>query len=220
LVGVRIGVSVGPLAERGLDEALGLAISLWSIRSCEAMFDMEGGDGEAHGMGTVTGAVVGVNTRNGDAMGGEEGEGSMEEGESTGGGFIWEKFGEGEATVIVDGDVKIFPTGAADVVVLAVAGDAMACADNPSEFLDVEVEEIAWMKVLVANDWRRRGKLSKEKAMAVEDAGDGGLGKLGEASDLEGREFAATEGEHAGDPQRVGSFGGTFGTRTAIKETC
>ena len=80
MVGVGIGVSVGPLAERGLDEALGLAISLWSIRPCEAMFDIEGGDGEAHGMGTVTGAVVGVNTRNGDAMGGEEGEGSMEEG--------------------------------------------------------------------------------------------------------------------------------------------
>ena len=57
-------------------------------------------------------------------------------------------------------------------------------------------------------------------SMAVEDAGDGGLGKLGEASDLEGREFAATEGEDAGDPKRVGSFGGTFGTRTAIKETC
>ena len=44
----------------------------------------------------------------------------------------------------------------------------------------------------------------------------GGLGELGE---LEGGEFAATEGEHTGDPQRMGSFAGTFGTRTAVIET-
>jgi sigma54-dependent transcription regulator len=36
------------------------------------------------------------------------------------GGFIGEELGEGEAAVVVVGDVKIFPTGAADVIALAV----------------------------------------------------------------------------------------------------
>ncbi len=80
-------MSVAPLAEKYLDEVLGLAISLWSIRSDEAVLDIEGGAGAAHGVGAVAGAVVRVNTRNGDAISGEESE-------STGGGFIGEKFSE------------------------------------------------------------------------------------------------------------------------------
>ena len=218
-------MSVGLLSERCLDEALGFAISLRRIMSGEAVLDIEGGDGVAHGVGAVAGAVVRVNALNGDVVGGEEVEERVEEGESNGGGFIGEKFGEGQATVTVDGDVKLFPSGTADVIMLKVARNAMASAHNASEFLDVEVEEIAWVEVLVANDWGRMRELSEEQAMAVEDAGDGGLGELSElselseAGDLEGWEFEAKEGEHAGHPQRMGSFEGIFGTRTAVIET-
>ena len=34
-----VGTGVGPLAGDGLDEALGLAIGLWAVRSGEAVFD-------------------------------------------------------------------------------------------------------------------------------------------------------------------------------------
>jgi len=87
---VGIGVSVGPLAERGLDEALGFAIRLRRIRSGEAVLDIEGGDGVAHGVGAVAGVVVRVNTLNGDAMSGEEGEEGVEEG-----GKHWRRFHRG-----------------------------------------------------------------------------------------------------------------------------
>src|SRR5882757_2651817 len=97
-----VGVSVGPLAEGSLDEALGLAIGLWSVRSGEAMLEAEGGDGGAHGVGAVAGAIVGVNALGVDAVLLEEGQGGMEEGDGALRGFIGEELGEGEAGVVVD----------------------------------------------------------------------------------------------------------------------
>ena len=65
----------------------------------------------------------------------------MEEGDGARGGFVGEELGEGEAGVVVDGDVEVLPAGAADVIALAVAGDAVAGAHDAGELLDVEVEE-------------------------------------------------------------------------------
>ena len=183
------------------------------------MFEAEGGDGGAHGVGAVAGAIVGVNALGGDAMLLKEGESGVEEGDGALGGFIGEELGEGQAAVIVDGDVEIFPPGAAGVIVLAVAGDAVAGARDAGELLDVEVEEFAWVGALVALDWRRRGELGEALAVAAQEAGDGGLGELGGAGDLEARELATAQGEHAGDAQWVGGSGGTFGARTAVEET-
>ena len=69
------------------------------------MLEAEGGDGVAHGVGAIAGAIVGVNALDEDAVFVEEGEGGVKEGDGTGGGFIREKLGEGEAAVIIDGDV-------------------------------------------------------------------------------------------------------------------
>ena len=43
--------------------------------------------------------------------------------------------------MVVDGDVEVFPAGAAHVITLAVAGDAMDGAFDAGELLDVEVEK-------------------------------------------------------------------------------
>ena len=51
LVGMGVSVGVGPLAEAGLDEALGLAIGLWGVGSGEAMLEAEDRSGRAHGLG-------------------------------------------------------------------------------------------------------------------------------------------------------------------------
>ena len=80
----------------------------------------------------------------------------MEEGDDALGGFIGEELGEGQAAVIVDGDVEVFPACTADVIVLAVAGDAVAGALDAGELLDVEMEQFAGVGALVAHYWRRR----------------------------------------------------------------
>jgi hypothetical protein len=148
----------------------------------------------------------------------EEGQGGVEEGDGAVGGFIREELGEGEAAVIVDGDVEIFPSGAADVITLAVTRDAMTRAFDAGELLDVEVEEFTWVSTLVALDRWRRGELREAEAMAAQEAGDSGLGELGGPGDLEARQLAAAQCEDASHPERVGGFWGTFRARTAIVE--
>ena len=106
-----------------MDEALGLAVGLWGVGAGEAVLEAEGGEGGAHGVGAGAGTVVGVDALGVEAMSFEEGQGGVEEGDGTAGGFVGEELGEGEAGVIVNGDVEELPTGAAGVVALAVAGD-------------------------------------------------------------------------------------------------
>ncbi len=90
-------MSVSPLAERGLDEALGLAIGFGSVGACEAVLEAQGGDGRSHGLCAIAGAIVGVDALGGDAVLCEEGEGGVEESDGAAGSLVWEELGEGEA---------------------------------------------------------------------------------------------------------------------------
>ena len=72
-------------------------------------------------------SAVGEQAGDGDAVGGVEGEGLVEGGEGTGDFFVWEQAGEGEAAVIVDGDVQGLDAGAW-VAMGALAGGAHAWA--------------------------------------------------------------------------------------------
>jgi hypothetical protein len=190
LIGVGIGVSVGPFAERGLDEALGLAVGLWSVRSGEAVFEAESEDRGAHGMGAVTGAVVRIEALGLDAVFCEESQGGVEEGDGALRGFIGEELGESQTGMIIDGDVEELPAGAGDMIALAVAGDTMAGADDAGELLDVEVDEFPWMSTFIATNGWRRFQRTQARRVPAQAAGDGRLGELGQAGNLEGREFA------------------------------
>ena len=77
---------------------------------------------------------------------------------------------EGEAGMVVAGAVEELPAGAAGVVVLTVAGDAVAGAHAARELLEVKVDEFAWMRARGAahRGWRlQRGEAC---AMAAQQA--------------------------------------------------
>ena len=131
LSGVGVSMSVGPFAQGGLDEALGVAIGLWSVGPGEAVLEAEGG-GVLHGAGAIAGAIIGVEPLSFDAVPGKESQSGMEESDGAFGGLGWEELGEAEAGMIADGDVEVFPAGARRVIVLAIAGDAMAWAHDGS----------------------------------------------------------------------------------------
>jgi hypothetical protein len=141
----------------------------------------------------------------------EEGESGVEEGDGAGGRFIREELGEGQAAVVVDGDVEELPAGPADMIALTIASDAVAGAFDAGQLLDVEVEEFSGVSAFVAEDGRRWTELREAEAMAEEETRDRGFGEPCGASDLEAREPAATQSEHARHPQRMGGSGGTFG---------
>src|SRR6266446_6473639 len=131
------------------------------------MLEAEAGDLGGQGAGAVGGAVVRGEALDADTEIFEEGQRGVEESDDTAGGFIREELGEGEARVIVDGDVEVFPTCAAGVIALAVAGDAVARAHDAGEFLDVEMEQIARVLALGASNGRRRRERGQPRSVAA-----------------------------------------------------
>ena len=83
-------MSVGPFAERSLDEALGLAVGLRSVKAGEAVLETEASDFGGESAGAVGGAVVGVDALDGDAEFFKESECGEEESDDAARSFIRE----------------------------------------------------------------------------------------------------------------------------------
>ena len=66
-IGGGIGLGVGPFAQSGLDEALGLAIGLGGVRFGAEVFEPEIAAGVAEVEGSIAGAIVGHHPGNRDA---------------------------------------------------------------------------------------------------------------------------------------------------------
>jgi hypothetical protein len=118
--------NVGPLAQGGLDEAFGLAVGARSVRAGEAVLDAELEAGSAEVSGAIARTVVGEQAADGDAVLGIEGDGGAQEGDGGFGLLVGQHAGEGEAGVIVDGDVQGLPAGelrAAAPTAIATKGD-------------------------------------------------------------------------------------------------
>jgi hypothetical protein len=114
--------------------------------------DAELAAGECMHDPAVAGAVVGEHALDDDAVAAVEGECATQEGGSGRCSFVIEHLGVGETAVVVDGDVDVFPALLPLVAaVAAVAGDPMPRTIDPAELLDVNVEQFARARSLVAN---------------------------------------------------------------------
>ncbi len=107
-----IGTSISPLAGDGLDEAFGFAVGLGAIRSGEAVLEAELLAGGGEEFGAVSGAAIGQEALEGNAMVLVKSDGLAERIQSTGDLFVREETGEGEAGMVVDGDVEALDAGA------------------------------------------------------------------------------------------------------------
>src|SRR2546429_4523499 len=166
--------NVGPLAQCSLDEAFGLAVGAGSVRAGEAVLDGELEASGAEVAGAIAGAVVGEQAADGDAVLGVEGDGGAQEGD---GGFallVGQHAGEGEAGVIVDGDVQSLPAGelrAAAPPTVATNGDLLIAGHA----LDVEMQQIAGSGMLVAHHPGSGGQMTPAAPMSAPPGGtDGG----------------------------------------------
>ena len=149
--GVLVEAGVGPLADGGLDEAFGLAIGAWGVDASAGVLELEIAAGLREQGGAEARAVVGHDAADRDAEVGEVGHGLAEEAAGGGRFFVRQQGGEGDAGVVVDGDIKKLPAGAAGFI-LGIAGDAMAGLGDAGQLLDVDVQQVAGSGVLVAHD--------------------------------------------------------------------
>jgi hypothetical protein len=98
--------------------------------------------------------------------------------------LVREEAGKSQAGMVIDGDVKTFHAGAR-VADGAIAGGANARATEAAQFLDVEMEQLAWVGVFIAGDHRARLQSGETmEAVAAQNAGDGGLGDCDHGEDL------------------------------------
>src|SRR6202167_3775257 len=189
---VEVMANVGPLAQGGLDEAFGLAVGARGVRPGEAVLDAELEAGGAELPGAIAGAVVGEQAADGDAVLGVEGDGGAQEDD---GGFallVGQHAGEGEAGVIVDGDVESLPAGelrAAAAAAVATNGDLLITGHA----FDVEMEHVTGCGMFIAHDRGSGMQMSPAIEMsALQNAADGSGAEAGGLCDLvSGTQLAA-----------------------------
>jgi hypothetical protein len=188
-------VGISPFAERSLDEALGLAVGLWRVRSGSDVFEAESLASVSEGKGFVAGAVVSHDALNAQTEAGIEGDGGTQESDGTGLGFIWQDVSEADAGSVVDTDVDEFPSDAARIALAdAMAGDAMAGTLESAELFDVDVDQLARLLALVSADWLcRLESLEVVEAQAREHTADSGGGDRNQGGDLLARKALAAE---------------------------
>ena len=159
------GGGVGPLADRGLNEALGLAVGFGRVGPGALVPQAVVGNGAGEQLAFEGGAVVGHDALGGDAMRREPVQGVVEESHGAFLALVGHDGGEGQARGVVDGDVEVLPAGAAlPALAAAVAGDAVADAVDAAELLDVDVDQLARALALVAEN----GGLGIERPEAAE----------------------------------------------------
>jgi hypothetical protein len=142
LARMLVGLGVGPLVQRGLDEALSLAVGFRGVGPGADVLEVEPLAEPAEGEGLVAGTVVGHDALDPDAEALVIGERGLEEGGGTASPLAVHNLGEGDARSIVDGDMDELPTGpfaACPQVALSstVAGDAMADTVDSAKLLDI-----------------------------------------------------------------------------------
>ena len=177
-LGVLVGAGVGPLSERGLDEAFGFSIGAWGIGSGKAVLEAGGLDDLSEAPVAIAGAVIGEDSPDREAEAGEVGPRHVEEHECGTVLLVGQDGSEADAAVIVDGDVQVLVSGAARLP-RSIAVNAVSGLDDAGQALDIEVDEVAWAGMFVAHDRGRRiERLEPVHAVAAQNAADGGAAEM------------------------------------------
>ena len=185
MVAGRVRPGISPLSGNGLNEPFSLAVGLWAIGFGEEMCEAEFVTSSGKEFGAISGASISQHALDLNAMGRVEVESLLEGGEDTGSLFIRKEGSEGNAAMIINGDMKGLNAGTWGAM-SAITGGPHTRLGEASELLDVEVEEVPWGIPFVADDGRlgrfQRGKMVE--AMALENAGESGFGDGKNRKDL------------------------------------
>src|ERR1044071_4120788 len=189
-----VGLSVGPFAQGGLDQALGLAVCLGRIRLGPDVLEAELAAGRAEGLRAIAGTIVGHHASNRDAEVRVVGDRGLEEGDRALLFLVGEDLREGHAGGVVDADVDELPSDAPALALpRSIAGDARADPVEAAKLFDIDVDQFAGMLALVAA--HRRGglkRLDAVEAEAPEDAADRSRRDADRGCDLLARPALAT----------------------------
>jgi hypothetical protein len=155
--------------------------------------------------GAVGAAPIGEQALDLDAMSGVKAEGLVESVEDAGNFFVGQETSEGEAGVIVDGDMQAFHAGTW-IAAGAIAGGPDAGLGEAAQLLDVKVKEFTGLGTFVTLDGRF-GRFEAREAvevMAAQDTREGGFGDRQHGHNLSVGAALAAQGQNAGFELRAG----------------
>ena len=164
---------IDPFAESSLDKALGLAIGARGVGTGKAMLEAEFETGAAEQVGAVAMTVIGEQASNGDAQSSVISQCRAQKGHGTSGSEVGQHLGESDAGVVIDGDVKIFPTA----VMFAATAPVRSSLDlgKTAELFDIQVEQVSRSGMFIAQDGHGGFQVRDAiQAEAAENAAHGG----------------------------------------------
>src|SRR5918999_5693461 len=156
--------AVGPAAEHRADEPFCLSVGAWPVGPRAQVPQSQQPAGGGVDRRDIAGAVVAHHALHGDPVAGVEPDRAAQEARGGHALLVREYLDVGQARGVVDADVHKLPAG--DAAALAVAaglllacalpGDAVSGAANASEFLDVDMDELARPRALITIRWLER----------------------------------------------------------------
>jgi hypothetical protein len=160
------------------------------------MLEAELAAGLGKEFGAISGAAVGEDALDVDAMSFVKVDGLMEGSQDTGSFLVGEERGKSQAGMIINGDVERLDPGAG-IAMRAIAGGADAGLKKAAQLLNIQMKEFAWSGTFVAKSWRpgRVERSQTVEAVATEDAGKSGFGDGKSQEDLSVGTTLTAEGE-------------------------
>jgi len=184
-LGVVIRATVSPFPQSGLNEAFCFAVGTGGVGTGETQANAELVAEATEVAGAIAGTIVAEHTGDGDAEAGIVIDGRLQESGGRRSFLVRKDLREGNAGVVVDGDMHVLPAGAMDAAA-TVAGDATTYGLETSDLFDVEVKQIAGGSMLVAQDGSGRFQIANATEVeSAQDAADGGTTQPGGQSDAQ-----------------------------------
>ena len=194
---IKVGVS--PFAQGGLDETFGLAVGARRVGAGAEMANAEFAAGGSKQLRVIAGSVVGEHAANGDAETSVISNGGAQKGYGGGGAFVGMQLTESNAGMVIDGDVQHLPADTAGFIA-RIAGKAMARLGDTGQFLGVEMEQVAGMRMLVADDGDDGIEITRAtEAVAAQDAADGSTAEAGGLGDAHASPALAAQDQYTLD---------------------
>lgn len=193
-------MTIGPLLDACLDEALGFAVGAWRIGPGLLGPGTKVVASHPEKMGPIATTVIGEYTVHLYAMALEPSHGTEKEAGGGNGLLVRQKLAAGQAAVVIDAHVQVLPART-PLTLGAVTGDAVTHAVYPSQLLDIKMNHVARAVVFVAHDQRlglQSAQLVKPQTSQFQRYAGYGQGKGN--GDLHGAFAHAAHGRYSGDP--------------------
>src|SRR5436190_1079821 len=168
----RIGPGIGPLAQAGLNEPLGLAVGARRVRPGAFVSEPSGRQRRPESLAEIGRTVIGHDPFDGHPLPGKPAEGALEKADRAALALVRQDLAVSQPGRVIDAHMQRFPADAVMAIDHAArsAGDAMPDPGDTPKLLGIEMDQLAGPLALVSYHRRlrvERGQLAQTEPAQV-----------------------------------------------------